>query len=317
MIPISPIFLLHSCKKSRPFETYIKIKNSDNFILYAKHDDILTDKHRDMLFNNNIDNLYIEPYDIELYHKYIEDNYGNILINNDIDINDRLTLFYKHNNKLINNIFETDFCNLNKKLTSYLYNIIDSNYTFITNEHINFKTIASFIDHNYKTYSHSIHVMIYSLIVSNKLGITDLNLIRSIGIGSFLHDLGKLKISNSILNKPDKLTSSEFDIIKKHPIYGLELSQSLGISQESINIILMHHEKLDGSGYPSNTINIPDYVKIVTISDMYDALSSIRPYCKAYTPFESLCIISKDVEKNKIDKTIFKEFVKLLGNDIN
>ncbi len=99
--------------------------------------------------------------------------------------------------------------------------------------------------------------------------------------GAALHDLGKLDIPNAILQKPGKLTDEEFDIIKRHPLYGYQRLVEMDISEEPIlDVVRYHHERWDGLGYPSGLAgeDIPLIARLFAVIDTFDALTSIRPY---------------------------------------
>lgn len=95
---------------------------------------------------------------------------------------------------------------------------------------------------------------------------------------AYLHDVGKCKISSNILLKRDKLSHAEWHIIKKHPIYSEQILRLIGYSEEDAKMVRYHHEKLDGTGYPDGITKIPLSSQIITVADIYDALTSIRIY---------------------------------------
>lgn len=139
------------------------------------------------------------------------------------------------------------------------------------------------------TYIHSLNVAILSIFFGVKMN-KNKDELMNIGVGGILHDIGKAKIPIEILNKKGKLTYEEFEIMKKHPAYGYEtVCISSEISDESKKAILYHHEKLDGSGYPygadRDEINLCS--RIVTISDVYDAVASDRIYRKAFSAMDA------------------------------
>lgn len=109
--------------------------------------------------------------------------------------------------------------------------------------------------------------------------------LEKLTLAAMLHDIGKVKIPANILNKPGKLTNKEYDIVKKHPFYGFEMIHKLA-NPSIANIILQHHERLDGSGYPyglyENQILIE--AKIIAISDSFDAMTEDRVYRKGSPP---------------------------------
>lgn len=136
------------------------------------------------------------------------------------------------------------------------------------------------------TYLHSVDVCIYSTVIGKKIGYSKEPL-TILGMGAILHDIGKCKIPCEILHKPDRLTDSEFDQIKLHPVQGCEIIKSLyRLSASVYNIAYQHHEKWDGSGYPLGLTgySIDTLTRIVTISDVYDALTSDRVYKKRILP---------------------------------
>ena len=114
-----------------------------------------------------------------------------------------------------------------------------------------------------------------------------------------LHDYGKIEIPDEILSKPGKLTREEFEVIKKHPVYGAGYLVDLSFPSEIKEIVLQHHERLDGSGYPGGLKHesISDMVQIVAISDVYDALTTDRPYRRALTTEEAISMIEEEVDK--------------------
>ncbi|MEW9671605.1 HD-GYP domain-containing protein [Ammoniphilus sp. 3BR4] len=99
-------------------------------------------------------------------------------------------------------------------------------------------------------------------------------------IGSWLHDIGKTKIDQQILNKKGKLTTEEFEIIKKHPIWGYEILAPFGLDQRIMELVIWHHERWDGLGYPDHISNseIPYLCRILSIIDTWEAMTGIRAY---------------------------------------
>ena len=167
------------------------------------------------------------------------------------------------------------------------------------------------------TYHHSLRVGIYATALLLKLMGDRLNRsqIRRISTGFFLHDIGMAGIPMKILNKPGHLDDFEWQLIHMHPIWGHRRFMATGsLSLEAINIILSHHEHLDGSGYPhkKRSHDIPLYARICSIADAFEALTAERPYRKPFAPFEALQAMHQDVSHG-FDTEIFEAFVKLLG----
>lgn len=152
------------------------------------------------------------------------------------------------------------------------------------------------------TYLHSIETSIYSVITGKRLNLSDENL-RKLGVGSLLHDIGKIRTPKDVLLKKGKLNEEEFKQIKRHPIDGKEILIQSGIVDDDIlDIVSQHHEKIDGSGYPlgikGDSMNMLS--KIVAVSDIYDALTTDRVYrakLKKYEVIEYLyCLVNTELD---------------------
>ncbi len=131
---------------------------------------------------------------------------------------------------------------------------------------------------------------------------------------ALIHDIGKIGIPEQILNKPDKLTEEEFEIIKRHPVIGEEICQPLSSLGKTRPIVRSHHEKLDGSGYPDGlkADQIPIEARIVTVVDIFDALYSERPY-RSKLPIEKcISILKEDVDRNKLDQEVVNILFELI-----
>lgn len=155
------------------------------------------------------------------------------------------------------------------------------------------------------TNGHINRVAFWSQKIGERLGLSE-NELEMLRKGAILHDIGKVGIPDSILNKPGSLTNEEFDIMKTHTVIGEKIISSLKSFQNIKSIIRHHHEKLDGSGYPDNlkASQIDIYTRIVAIVDIYDALIMDRPYRKAMTKEQAFAILEGDAKKGLLDSAI-------------
>ncbi|TZE83095.1 HD-GYP domain-containing protein [Calorimonas adulescens] len=136
------------------------------------------------------------------------------------------------------------------------------------------------------TFAHSVNVCVLSLILGTSLGYDHLRL-RELGVGALLHDIGKNMIPNDIINKPGPLTPEEFELVKKHTTFGFDiLKGNAGISSLTAYVALAHHERYDGTGYPRGIKgdDIHEFARIVSVADVFDAITSNRPYKKRENP---------------------------------
>ncbi len=164
------------------------------------------------------------------------------------------------------------------------------------------------------TYMHSVAVCALMIALAKQLGL-DEEQTHSAGFAGLLHDLGKALMPMEVLNKPGKLTDEEFAIIKKHPEEGHRLLLGNPGSDKSIlDVVLHHHEKMDGSGYPNglkgDTISL--MAKMGAVCDVYDAITSNRPYKAGWAPADSLRKMAEWADGH-FDQRVFQAFVKSLG----
>lgn len=140
--------------------------------------------------------------------------------------------------------------------------------------------------------------------------------LSKLALGGLLHDLGKMDLDQAILNKPTKLTDEEFAHIKTHPKLGLKRAMRLpNVSRMSKEICLMHHEKLDGTGYPLGVSGdkIPLHVRMSSIVDIYDALTSERCYKKGMNSLDAFRILTKMAEEEALDRKLVYKFINCVG----
>jgi putative nucleotidyltransferase with HDIG domain len=161
------------------------------------------------------------------------------------------------------------------------------------------------------TRGHSTRVSEYSMIIGRTLGENDFPVdLEKLRISSLLHDIGKVNISNEILQKQGKLTAVEYEEIKGHPVFGAEIAKSLEFPEEIISPILYHHERNDGNGYPNGLTGeeIPLLARIIAIADTFDALTTNRSYRRAYSIFEARDIILEN-SGTQFDDRIIPYFI--------
>jgi putative nucleotidyltransferase with HDIG domain len=164
------------------------------------------------------------------------------------------------------------------------------------------------------TYMHSVAVCALMVALARELGM-DETATRKAGLAGLLHDVGKMAIPDEILDKPGKLTDEEFTTIKSHPVEGHKmLLEANGVDDVALDVCLHHHEKIDGRGYPDGLVGeqISIYAKMGAVCDVYDAITSNRPYKNGWDPAESLRKMA-EWSKDHFDPIIFQAFVKSVG----
>ncbi|MBO4980733.1 MAG: HD-GYP domain-containing protein [Lachnospiraceae bacterium] len=159
------------------------------------------------------------------------------------------------------------------------------------------------------TFKHSVDVATMAMVIGKKCGLNEGEL-RELGIAGLLHDVGKSKIPNEVLNKPGKLTDEEFALMKQHSLFGFQiLKEKHTFSDAIMRGVLQHHEKINGKGYPLGVgeEKIHRFAKIISVADVYDALVTERPYKSAFSKRDAVeMIMAMTME---LDLDVMKSFL--------
>lgn len=163
------------------------------------------------------------------------------------------------------------------------------------------------------TEGHTERVTAYALSLAERIGLNDLER-AALKRGAILHDVGKIGVPDDILRKPGPLTPEEFDRIRQHPIQGVTILEPLQSVRDALPVIRWHHERMDGSGYPDGLTGdqIPVMVRIMTIADVYDALTTRRPYHEALSPEEGMRILREGAGRGWWDRELVSTFVSIV-----
>lgn len=178
------------------------------------------------------------------------------------------------------------------------------------------KYLSQLAEHDYYTYYHSVRVAAYAVAIAIGMGLTDHSLLRSIALGGIFHDIGKKDVPLTLLNKTGALTEAEWKVMRSHPDKGFEKVEETILSHVPREIILHHHEKLNGAGYPHGLDKgslLPE-VQIATLADIFDALTSTRAYQNKRTRYEALDFIKHRLVKEEVSQDAFKALVICLAS---
>ncbi|MBN1547203.1 MAG: response regulator [Syntrophaceae bacterium] len=162
------------------------------------------------------------------------------------------------------------------------------------------------------TRGHCNRVASYALMIADDLHLSK-EMKKEIKYGSWLHDLGKIGVPEAILNNKGPLNEEDYETVKKHPAWGADVANQSHLSKVVVNIILHHHERYDGKGYPSGLMSedIPLEARIVAVADVYDAITTDRPYRKGY-PRETAIGIISSLKGKSFDPEIVEVFLHLI-----
>ncbi|MDF2785040.1 MAG: RpfG [Pantoea eucrina] len=173
-------------------------------------------------------------------------------------------------------------------------------------------SVARLKNHDDYTYLHSMAVCGLMISLGKKLGL-EADQLRRVGMAGLLHDVGKAAVPLAILNKPGKLSDDEFAVMREHPIVGAQMLMDADAGYDLLDVALHHHEKFDGSGYPHGLRGeeITLYARMSSVCDVYDALTSHRPYRKGWTPAEAMHNMLS--WRGHFDPAVLHSFVRAIG----
>ena len=191
-----------------------------------------------------------------------------------------------------------------------LAQVADTMVNDIVERHGNLVQLTDIRAHDMYTFAHCVNVAMLSTLIGVLAGLTPKQL-GELSLGALMHDVGKISIPLNILNKPGRLTDEEFAVIKSHPQAGYDKITSMRrLDAAKLGLVaLQHHEHMDGRGYPAGLKgeHIHLYGRISAIADVYDALTSARPYKKAFSPFKAYDIMAHKSEGH-FDEALLKLF---------
>lgn len=249
------------------------------------------------------DTVYIHNAEAQDYKAYLKDNLEFILNNDAMPMSKRTGILVNLSTDAIKEAFAAPFVPRSKisETVDNLEKFVSRALDFLSGIE-SLKGIAAMIGHDYDTHTHSVKVGWLSAVFikanPDLFGNPDRERLKQLllqaTVAGCLHDLGKVKIPENVINKPGRLDNLEYVLMQSHPAFAMALLFEKKLPNETLQAILYHHENEDGSGYPCGLVGsaIPLTAKICHIADVFDALTSARPYKREKTPIEALKIMA-------------------------
>ena len=192
--------------------------------------------------------------------------------------------------------------------------IVENAVNFVLSDGFSINALTESSSKDYHTHTHSVDTAIFALGFGAHLGFHT-NDLHNLGQSAIFHDIGKSRVDQAVINKDGLLTDDEFEQVKKHSLYGFFILKSHKITnQDILNGVRYHHEKYDGSGYPDRLHGkeIPLFAQIISLSDVFSAISTQRSYREALSSFEAINIMKSSMS-HAFDGKLFMEFIKFMG----
>jgi len=294
------------------FELYLQVHGSNTPILYRARDLAFNEESRARLTEAKVENVQIRIADRDAYNRYLERNLGNILSDGSLPMTQRATALYQCSQNLVREVLEDPRSGEMMERTGGL---VAHTVDFLFRESTSFQHLMQVTSYDYYTYTHSVNVFVFAMSLAQRLGHTPEELHR-FGQGALLHDVGKSRINPDIVNAKGKLTEDQWQEMRMHTVYGCEILADRGVTDEVIlDVTRHHHEKLNGKGYPDGLKDdeISKWVRICTIADIFDALTTRRSYKEAMNSFPGLQFMREHMS-DELDPDYFRAFVGLMGS---
>ncbi len=301
-IPISPLTL------SSDFEVGVDVfssqDGSEEHILFLASDQIASDDSLDWIASSPDLKLFIEQTESNRFQQYLRTHFHDWFENGAIPIRNKTAIL----SEVVRNVLAEEFNRNDTNSIIASTKRLGSQVAHLAAERrLTGFELCQILHHDYGTFTHSANVGFYCSLLGSELGYRGAEL-EELATGGLLHDIGKLDIDERILNKPGKLDEFEFRTIKEHPLAGF---RRLIISNEATRTQMLmtyqHHERLDGKGYPvgigGDEIDIAS--RICTVADVFEAMTSNRPYRSALSNKQTLEIMNEGVDK-AFDREVFR-----------
>ncbi|MFC1558254.1 HD-GYP domain-containing protein [candidate division KSB1 bacterium] len=301
---------IESLKMDTVIEFDIHLNLKDKYILYREANLPFDESARQKLLDHNVKEIFIDKCDKKKFFTYLEQNINQIIDNKTIPPEKKSEFLYDTSKEVVIDLFENPESGNNIKRG---LNIVSSNLGHILAEKSSLYYMLRVASRDYLTYTHSLNVSIYAIALASSLNTFNKSEILELARGAMLHDIGKNKISDTIINKNGALTDEEFEQVKKHTAYGVAILKKTDVVPDKSYLpVSEHQEKGDGSGYPKGLKlkDISPFGRITAICDVFDALTTNKPYKPAVSTLNAIKIMSS--LKGHFDPDLFKRFIILM-----
>ncbi|MHC4711706.1 MAG: HD-GYP domain-containing protein [Planctomycetota bacterium] len=294
------------------FDLYIWSDGGRPPVLYRNGNLPFLDDQRERLLDLGTSEILTRSEHAATVNRYVERNLDRIISNPDLPIKMKARILYRTSLQMAKELLEKPDAPDNLRRSE---DIVRATIGYIVQGKEAFQQLLSITSYDYYTYTHSVNVCAMGLALAEAAGMRSQTELMEFGVGALFHDVGKTQISPAILRKRGPLTSEEWVLMRRHPEIGLELiDPNAPFSRESKAVILEHHERMDGTGYPMGKKgeDIHRFARVAGIVDVFDALTTRRSYKDAIGSFSALKIMKEEVGDH-FDEECFCAFVQLLG----
>ncbi len=285
-----------------------------NYVLYRQKNLPFTDTAFQRLADNDVQVLYVDSRQEAAYQRYVERHLGQLLDDPEMDLDAKSSVLYTAAHGLVKEAIEAPQTD---QIIQRSGDFVQQAAKFMISEQAALKSLMQVMSYDYYTYTHSVNVFVFSLALAQRQELAPALVLSRYGLGTLLHDIGKSRIDARIINCKGKLTDAQWASMKQHPELGCTILEEQGVTDKIVlDVIRHHHEKIDGSGYPAGLKGdeISKFVRITTITDIFDALTTKRSYKHAIRSFPALKLMQVEMT-GELDASLFREFILMIGDD--
>ncbi len=291
LIPISAATLFEGAAMG--CDVFLKSNgNSKQAVLFCRGGTIAEPSELRPLMHGGVTKLYINRHDRDHYQHYLRENWRELLADSSKSARDQIAVISEVARDVLHERFQAGET---EGIVAATLQMGRETCELLGSQPLLASELCSVLHHDYATFTHSTNVSMYAVLLARRLGYAGDELSR-IAAGGLLHDIGKLKIDEKILTKPGRLDDYEFREIQKHPTIGLrELTEQQDVCFGQLMMTYQHHERLDGTGYPVGigSDEIHPWAKICAIVDVFEAITSHRPYRQPLSTSTALAVLEK------------------------
>ncbi len=291
------------------FELYVQ--NGGNYVLYRGASQQFLEKNRQALLEAGVSRLYIHRDNQSAYHRYLEHHLRDIIHDPGLNSDAKAGIVYDTAKLLVTDVLNNPCLGENVRRGRQM---VETTVQYILLNDEAFYSLLQVMSFDYYLYTHSVNVCTLALTLGRHVGIDNETDLADLGTGALLHDVGKTKVPEQVLNKPGPLSPDEIDIVRLHPEWGCQMLRESGQASEMVCVpVRQHHERMNGGGYPDGLVGeqIHRYSRMVAIADAFDAMTTQRVYRSAAGAFTALETMYG--ESGAFDRELLVQFTMMLG----
>jgi HD-GYP domain-containing protein (c-di-GMP phosphodiesterase class II) len=308
--PVSPL-MIRNWSRGR-FALYLR--QGTSYVLYTSKGDAFTDAHRRKLDDMGVLLVHVDGAERAAYASYLLENLPELLQDEAIPLEQRGEAWYQASVMALRRVFEERLPKgLARRRFTEICDMLRTGMDFFGRNGA-LKQVARLVGRGYKSYHHSLGCAVLTYFVCADSSKVAPERLHAVCLGALLHDLGKARVPQDILDRdPETLTPAEREKLRAHAAAGVALCAHLPLEPETVVCMLLHHERVDGSGYPAGVCGeaLPFYVKALAVCDVYDNLTRPAPWRPARTPYEALRFMK--MHKDSFDVDAMRRLISVLS----